>query len=797
MISIRSMTPSKMIAMLMLLLVLPVTLSAATNDPSINYQYDATGNLTQYSDGLGRVTVQHFDALNRLVSQLQPNPTGNGTLGEIQYQYDAQDNAVQITDPKGLSTYNTIDGLNNLNQQDSPDTGTSLYSYDPAGNLVGKTDASGVVASYRYDAGNRLTQIQHARTGSTTETVALQYDQGANGLDRLTGMTPNYTGGIMIWSYDRQGRIIGQQQSTGALNFNQQTQYDNAGRPQTLVYPSGHVIEFVYNALGRVSQINVDGVPAVTGITWQPFGGVQSWTWAGSGNAYARSYDLSGRITSTTLGDSTRNLEWDAANRIMQSVDAPIASPATAANLQSYAYDNLDHLTQYLSANTLQNYSYDLDGNRTQRIKDGNAVDYNYAANNNQLLAASIKNYSYDAAGRVISDGVNQYSYNNSGRLTQVINSQGRTWYYYNGLGRRVGKWSSNPLDLAGDADHDGKITIADYRKTTVMVKGLIPIDLAADCDRDNAVTLADVNCVKVKYGSVDQYQLAFTHFVYDEVGHLIGEYRQIGTPIQETVYLGDTPVLILMPGATPQIYTIDTDHLNTPRVIKNTAGAIVWRWDQSEPFGNTQANSNPSGLGAFTYNLRFPGQYYDRETGLHYNMERYYDPDSGRYRQSDPIGLAGGINTYAYVSNNPLRYVDPLGLVTTLFTTYDSNVGTHSALLVETPGQSPILYDPAGSYMEAQGTRPTGGYFDGADASFSQYYNYQISTGSAVDVVTIPTTPAQEKQIIKNIEQIGDPRGFSCAASVSAAIDGACGIEGSNLPGLLRRQADAASCPK
>jgi RHS repeat-associated protein len=342
-----------------------------------------------------------------------------------------------------------------------------------------------------------------------------------------------------------------------------------------------------------------------------------------------------------------------------------MALPATAANLQTYTYDNLDHLIQYLNPNTRQDYSYDLAGNRTRRTTDGNVVDYDYAPNNNQLVATPTKSFSYDAIGRVINDGVIQFSYNHSGQLSQVVTSMGRTWYYYNGLGQRVGKWVSNTQDLAGDADHDGKITALDIRKIVVMTQGTAPIDLAADCNRDKAISLADVDCGVRKRGNIDQYPLTFTHYVYDPTGHLIGEYRQIGRPKQETVYLGDTPVLILMPGTTtPGVYTIDTDHLNTPRVIKTQAGAIVWRWDQSEPFGSTQPNSNPSGLGTFTYNLRFPGQYYDSETGLHYNMARYYHPDLGRYLQSDPIGLAGGVNTYTYVSNTPVNRIDPSGLL-------------------------------------------------------------------------------------------------------------------------------------
>jgi RHS repeat-associated protein len=123
-------------------------------------------------------------------------------------------------------------------------------------------------------------------------------------------------------------------------------------------------------------------------------------------------------------------------------------------------------------------------------------------------------------------------------------------------------------------------------------------------------------------------------------------------------------PVSITVNQAVAQGYYIHVDHLNTPRLVADATGTIVWRWDQQEPFGVNVPDENPSGLGAFEFPMRFPGQYADRETNLVYNMRRDYDPMIGRYIESDPIGLRGGLDTYLYVDGNPLSKVDPLGLI-------------------------------------------------------------------------------------------------------------------------------------
>ncbi|MDO9315546.1 MAG: RHS repeat-associated core domain-containing protein, partial [Burkholderiaceae bacterium] len=135
----------------------------------------------------------------------------------------------------------------------------------------------------------------------------------------------------------------------------------------------------------------------------------------------------------------------------------------------------------------------------------------------------------------------------------------------------------------------------------------------------------------------------------------------------REYVWLGNTPLAVFTPDPAngtnpPLVYYIHTDHLNTPRVVVNTSGVLRWSWI-AEPFGTTAPNTNPAALGAFAFNLRFPGQYADSESGLFYNYFRDYDSSIGRYAQSDPIGLNGGINTYSYVAGNPISYTDHEGL--------------------------------------------------------------------------------------------------------------------------------------
>jgi RHS repeat-associated protein len=214
--------------------------------------------------------------------------------------------------------------------------------------------------------------------------------------------------------------------------------------------------------------------------------------------------------------------------------------------------------------------------------------------------------YGYDAAGDTTSYGSNSYSFNQRGRMSSATVSGGTTNYVYNALGQLIEKSGNG----------------------------------------------------------------ATTLLVYDEAGHLLGEYSSTGALIEETIWMGNLPVATLRPNgstgctSTVCVFYVHTDHLGTPRKITQpSSNTLAWRWDP-DIFGSLGPNQNPGGLGTYVYNLRFPGQYYLPESGLFYNGRRTYDPQTGRYIESDFLGLFGGsYSTYAYTEANPVSYIDPTGL--------------------------------------------------------------------------------------------------------------------------------------
>lgn len=395
--------------------------------PVTQYEYDANGNRTKITDALSHVTVQSYDALNRM------KQTTDAANGNTQYVYDTLDRLTSVTDPRNLNTSYTYDALGNLLTLNSPDTGATTNTYDESGNLKTKLDAKGQTTTYSYDALNRLTQIQYA----DSHVISYSYDQGVNGLGRLTGISD--ATGSTAYSYDDHGRVISDIRTINTVTYTTTYAYNTAGQLVGIAYPTGLVLTYGRDSQGRINQItstkNNQTQVLASNITYQPFGGVKSFTF-GNGTQYTRGFDTDGRLASYSLGTQTINLNYDLASRIIAATDS-----LNSADTKSYAYDNLDRLTTFTAPTTNQSYGYDATGNRTALTIGANSYSNTIAATSNRLTASTgptPKTYTLDNNGSITADTVNQYTYDARGRLVQALTAVGNVGYGVNALGQRV-----------------------------------------------------------------------------------------------------------------------------------------------------------------------------------------------------------------------------------------------------------------------------------------------------------------------------------------------------------------------
>ncbi len=370
-------------------------------------------------------------------------------------------------------------------------------------------------------------------------------------------------------------------------------------------------------------------------------------------HSLAWSYDALGRITGMgqTVGGVTKSIGYGYTNGDVTTITTPSGQTVT------YAYANHQITGITINSTTLlTNAAYEpfgpvrgwTWGNSTSEVRL-----YDTDGNPSQLSSVEASSLSYDAAYRItsISNGTNNalswtLGYDNLDRTTSASETGASLGYSYDGDGNRLtqtGASVPSPLWTAGTSftyNARGRMSSATQGGTTTYTYNA----LGQMIEKSAATT---------------------TMLVYDLSGHLVGEYTGAGTLIQETVWLNDLPVASLRPNGTGiSIYYVHADQLGSPRLVTRPAdNVIMWRWD-TDPFGTAMPNQNPQSQGTFVYNLRFPGQYYQAETGLNYNYFRDYDPGSGRYVESDPIGLRGGINRYSYAGSNPISRKDPSGLI-------------------------------------------------------------------------------------------------------------------------------------
>ncbi|MBS0422785.1 MAG: RHS repeat protein [Proteobacteria bacterium] len=622
------------------------------------YTYDAAHRLTQISDALGnsiqytldaignRTAENTYDPSNALhrthsrvfnsLSQLYKDVNAAGTTAvTTTFGYDANGNQTTVAAPLSRNTTNAYDELNRLKQITDPASGITKFGYDANDNLTSVTDPRSLVTNYTYSGfGDLATQVS-PDTGTTTKT----YDSGGN-----LATSTDARSAVSTYTYDALNRVTSVAYSLGGTT--DQTiafTYDagtNGKGHLTGASDANHSLSWTYDPEGRVtgkSQIvgsvaqsigygytnaNLTSLTTPSGqvITYGYNGNHQVTSVAVNGITVLNSvtYEPLGPVSGWTWGNGTTTARsYDTDGKISQITSAGtktysyddafritgVTDTSLGASNWTYGYDSLDRLTSGTSPSITRGWTYDANGNRL--TESGTAPStYTISSTSNRISGITgtlARTYAYDAAGNTTGYSTVNASYNNAGRLKTLANSTSTETAIYNALGQRA--------QISGGASG------------TVL-------------------------------------------YAYDEAGHLLGEYDGTGALIEETVWLGDTPVATLRPnGATVTIYYVHSDQLNSPRqVTRPSDNSAMWTWN-SDPFGTDAANPNPSGAGSFPYNLRFPGQLFDRQVGLHYNYFRDFDPAIGRYGESDPLGLKAGINTYAYVLDNPVKYVDPTGL--------------------------------------------------------------------------------------------------------------------------------------
>jgi RHS repeat-associated protein len=579
---------------------------------SYNYPdgHDAAGHPVHSSDATNVERKQGYDALNRLVSTIDNyNGTDAATKNTQSVStYDASDNLEGFSDPDGLNTIYDHNGLGDLTGIHSPDTGTTSYIYDAAGNWIQRIDAKGVISTAAYDALNRKTSVSYA---DTTLNVTFAFDEA----NASTGCVSSYPVGHLtrvienavttVYCYDARGNVTQKRQIQGSQTDTTSYGYTLANRINSVTTPSLTTTQYSRNALGQINSVLVipssgGGQTVVSAVSYLPFGPIASYT-LGNGQTVNRTYDNNYQLTDLTSPALNLHFARDAMGNITALGSTPGANPA----IETYSYDRLYRLGGLSNSAgiAIEAYTYSKTGDRLSKTASGLATGtYGYQSGTHWLNTIGNAARTYDANGNTTGSalGGDTFGYGYDGRnRLTVVQRNGAT----------VGSYGYNVLGQR-------------IAKTATLPQALNQ------------------------------------RFAYDEGSQLIGEY---GTTNRDYIWLDNLPVAVVdSAGSISKLNYVHADGLDTPRAISDASGVMQWQWPYQ---GNPYGEQPPTSATGYTYNLRFPGQYFDAETGLMYNRARYYDPSTGRFPQPDPSGLYGGIGLYVYGMNNPLTYTDPTGL--------------------------------------------------------------------------------------------------------------------------------------
>ncbi|PEH84266.1 AHH domain-containing protein [Burkholderia gladioli] len=520
------------------------------------------------------------------------------------FEHDHATRFARVTNALGESWTYRYDAAGRLASETDWGGRTTHYERDACGRLVQRRFADGGIWRYAYDDGDRVSEIDAGD-------VRLVYRYDANGriaAAQVLGEAPH----TIRFAYDASGRLVGEDQHGALLRH----AYDANGR-RNWRGTAGRETSYEHDALGGLTRVG----------------------------ALSISRDVLSRETGRRAGEFVAHRQYDVMGRIQRQIAGPHAAFEA---LQGGAADALAQLQR-------QVYHYDAAG-QLERVETGQDVrDYQHDLRGQVVSVGSLlqpaEHYAYDAAmniaahGRRGPDDTHRYA---RGGLPEQI---GHTRYRYDARGRTIEKTVEQP----------------GFRPRTWQYRwdGLNRLVRVVTPERGVWAYRYDAfnrRVAKQRVGAPERVR-----FQWD--GNLLAEHwteQRDGTTGQVvTWHIEPGSFAPLAQETDAGLYPVLGDQVGLPCAVFDTRGRAVWQsggtlWGKLMAAGQVAANDADA---AIDTTLRFPGQWADEESGLSYNLQRYYDPDSGRYLSVDPIGLAGGFNTQAYVAD-PLAWADPLGLV-------------------------------------------------------------------------------------------------------------------------------------
>ncbi|MDI3408437.1 RHS repeat-associated core domain-containing protein [Streptomyces sp. B-S-A6] len=576
----------------------------AADGSSESWTYDGEGNCLTHTDAMGAVSRFEYTHFDQLSARTGPDGV------RYEFEYDAELRLIRVINPQGLTWSYEYDGAGRLISETDFDDRVLTYAHDAAGQLVSRTTPMGDVIRFerdvlgrtvRKDAAGAITTFEYDATGGLARAVNPDavLELTRDDAGRLVSETVN--GRTMTFTHDVLGRRVGRKTPSGAESS---WRHDTAGNRTELV-TSGRTMTFERDAAGReLSRLIGDSLSLTN--SFDAVGRLTKQALAGPGDRLVQQRAYTYRADGNLIGiddrlSGSRRFDLDAAGRV--------TAVHAAGWTERYAYDEAGNQTEALWPESMA--GQEAVGSRTYegtRIRTAGSVRYEHDAGGRTTLRQKTRLSRKPDTWR--------YTWDAEDRLTSVITPDGMQWKYaYDAMSRRISKQrlardGSGAVVEQVDFTWDGTALC----EQTSYMPGT-PDSVTLTWDHDGLHPLAQSECKAATSPAADQTEID------------------------------------------SRFYSIVTDLVGTPTELLDEQGDVAWQ-ARSTLWGATAWRRNAT---AYTP-LRFPGQYFDPETGLHYNYFRHYDPASCRYLSRDPLGLGPAPNPGAYV-HNPHTWTDQLGL--------------------------------------------------------------------------------------------------------------------------------------